>query len=71
MSKLTKFILIILTIISFAIGLTYLFATFSKNYNPMQCICLSIIGFTLSYLINEDILKHEIAKEPEESETFF
>lgn len=71
MSKLTKFILIILTIISFSIGLTYLFALFFPEYNTTQCICFSFIGFTLSSIINEEILIHEVSREPEENETYF
>jgi hypothetical protein len=59
MSKLTKFILIILTIVSFAIGLTYLFAIFMENYNAIQSACFSFIGFVLSSIINDEILMHE------------
>lgn len=71
MKPLTKIYLILLTIVSFSIGLTYVFAALASDLNFIHCVIMSLSGFHISYLLNEELITHEPKKETDENETFY
>lgn len=73
MTRLTKFILIVMIIISFSCFITTLVAPF-MGYDPRVYWTLSAISFFISWSLNQDILDKEpqkIEEIDEVDETYF
>lgn len=73
MSKLTRFFLIVITIIAFALFITMFVYTFSGNTTkPNLYFGVGSLSFVMSVLLNEELIKDDIKKKNfvEQDETF-
>lgn len=64
MNKLLKLYLILMTFISFAIGILGITMTFLLQ-TPIKDICVSALGFFVSWAINDDLINSEPINEEE------
>lgn len=69
MTRLTKFIMIILTIVSFSCGLVNLMAMFVSN-NPYHFLALGLTSLIVSHAINQEIIENDDNRINEYDETF-
>lgn len=66
MSKLTKIILIILTVFAFSSGVANtIYALFVHTTHPNVLLVVGMFSFLMAYLLNEEIILHEQSTDDE------